>query len=191
MNVRATSLSNGIRVITAELPHVESVAVGIWAGAGSRGETAREAGISHFIEHLLFKGTRRRSARQISQTIEGRGGYLNAFTQEESTCYYARVAFDQLPRALDVLSDILSNPSFDPVELEREQHVIAQEIGAAEDAPDDDDPSYTRDSCGPVATLAGLFSVAAQQTDQLALYPHAIGPKNAGFVGRIGRLQRN
>lgn len=135
MNVRESRLPNGVRVITAALPHVESATLGIWAGVGSRAEAPAEAGISHFIEHLLFKGTRRRSARQISQTIEGRGGYLNAFTGEEMTCYYARVAFDQMPRAMDVLGDMYLNARFDPADIAKERGVIIEEIMMYRDQP--------------------------------------------------------
>jgi predicted Zn-dependent peptidase len=113
-NVQHTKLPNGARVVSSYLNNVESVAIGIWVGVGGRHEAAPLSGISHFIEHLLFKGTKKRSARAISQAIEGRGGYLNAFTQEESTCYYARIAREHAWRAFDVLADMYLNPSFSP-----------------------------------------------------------------------------
>jgi len=105
-NVRITALDNGARVITAPQPDAESVSLGIWVGVGGRHETPAVAGASHFIEHMLFKGTRRRSAREISQAIEGRGGYLNAYTQEDCTCYYARIPHERLAEAFDVLADM-------------------------------------------------------------------------------------
>ena len=135
MNAKQTTLANGVRVITSTMPSVESVALGIWVGVGARYETQGTSGISHFIEHLLFKGTRSRSARDISQEIEGRGGYLNAFTQEENTCYYARVAYDHQDSALDVLTDMVRRPKLDPVEINKERGVILEEIMMYRDQP--------------------------------------------------------
>jgi predicted Zn-dependent peptidase len=119
------------------MPHLESAALGVWAGAGSRDERPDEHGISHLLEHMAFKGTKRRNARQIAEAIEAVGGDLNAATSVETTGYFARVLKNDVPLALDVLADILSEPTFDPEELRREQNVIVQEIGATEDAPDD------------------------------------------------------
>jgi predicted Zn-dependent peptidase len=135
MDVRAGRLGNGVRVVTSAIPRVESVALGIWVGAGSRFERAEWGGISHFIEHLLFKGTRHRTARDISRAIEGRGGYLNAFTQEESTCYYARVACDRLGEALDVLTDMYLCPLFAGEDIAKERGVIVEEIMMYRDQP--------------------------------------------------------
>jgi len=135
MDARLTELPNGVRVVTSTIPRVESVTMGIWAGVGSRYEPRRLSGISHFLEHMLFKGTRRRSARDISRAIEGRGGYLNAFTQEESTCYYARVAYDQLSRTAEVLADMYLHPALAARELERERGVILEEIMMYRDQP--------------------------------------------------------
>src|SRR6202011_3520938 len=115
----------------------ETASLGVWVGAGSRDEQPDEHGISHLLEHMAFKGTSRRSARQIAEEIEAVGGDLNAATSVETTAYYARVLRADVPLALDVLSDILANASFDPEELLREQNVIVQEIGAAEGTPDD------------------------------------------------------
>ena len=137
MSVNVTRLPSGLTVVTAPMPHLETTSLGIWVGAGSRDERPDEHGISHLLEHMAFKGTTRRTARQIAEEIEAVGGDLNAATSVESTAYYARVLKADVPLALDVLSDILSDPSFDPEELQREQNVIVQEIGAAEDAPDD------------------------------------------------------
>src|SRR5476649_1915012 len=137
MTVEVTRLSSGLSVVTDRMPHLESATLGVWVGAGSRDEKPDEHGISHMLEHMAFKGTTRRSARQIAEAIEAVGGDLNAATSVESTAYYARVLKADVPLALDVLSDILSDPTFDPNELRREQNVIVQEIGATEDAPDD------------------------------------------------------
>ncbi len=137
MSVEVTRLSSGLSVLTDRMPHLESASLGVWIGSGSRDEALDEHGISHLLEHMAFKGTKRRSAHQIAEAIEAVGGDLNAATSVESTAYYARVLKADVPLALDVLSDILSEPTFDPEELRREQNVIVQEIGATEDAPDD------------------------------------------------------
>jgi predicted Zn-dependent peptidase len=137
MSVEVTRFSSGLAVVTDRMPHLESAALGVWVGAGSRDELPDEHGISHLLEHMAFKGTKRRNARQIAETIEAVGGDLNAATSVESTGYFARVLKADVPLALDVLADILSEPTFDPEELRREQNVIVQEIGATEDAPDD------------------------------------------------------
>jgi predicted Zn-dependent peptidase len=137
MSVELTRLASGLSVVTDRMPHLESASLGIWIGSGSRDEAPDEHGISHLLEHMAFKGTKRRNARQIAEEIEAVGGDLNAATSVESTAYHARVLKADVPLALDVLSDILSNPIFDVDELRREQNVIVQEIGATEDAPDD------------------------------------------------------
>lgn len=137
MSVEITRLPSGLTIVTDSMPHLETASLGVWVGSGSRDEEAQEHGISHLLEHMAFKGTARRSARQIAEEIEAVGGDLNAATSVETTAYYARVLKADVPLALDVLSDILSSPAFDPVELQREQNVIVQEIGAAEDTPDD------------------------------------------------------
>src|SRR3974390_2486947 len=137
MTVEVTRLPSGLSVVTDRMPHLESAALGVWVGAGSRDEKPDEHGISHLLEHMAFKGTKRRTARQIAEAIEAVGGDLNAATSVESTAYYARVLKADVPLAIDVLSVILSEPAFAPEELRREQNVIVQEIGAIEDAPDD------------------------------------------------------
>src|SRR2546421_13043944 len=137
MSVDVTKLESGLTIITDTMPHLETAALGVWAGVGGRDERPDEHGISHLLEHMAFKGTSRRTARQIAEQIEAVGGDLNAATSVETTAYYARVLRADVPLALDGLSDILADPSFDPAELRREQNVIVQEIGAAEDTPDD------------------------------------------------------
>ena len=137
MTVEITRLPSGLSVVTDSMPHLETAALGVWVGTGSRDERPNEHGISHLIEHMAFKGTAKRTARQIAEEIEAVGGELNAATSVEMTAYHARVLKGDVPLALDVLSDILTNPAFEPAELEREKSVIVQEIGAAEDTPDD------------------------------------------------------
>ena len=137
MRVEQTRLPNGLRVATERMDHLQSVAISVYVRAGSRDEQDAEHGLAHLLEHMAFKGTRNRTARGIAEEIENVGGEINAATSHESTTYYARVLKDDMPLAVDILSDILLEPLIDPNELEREQHVILQEIGAAHDTPDD------------------------------------------------------
>src|SRR6267154_429954 len=149
MSVDVTKLPSGLTVITDSMPHLETAALGVWAGVGGRDEKPNEHGISHLLEHMAFKGTTRRSSREIVEEIEAVGGDLNAGTSTETTAYYARVMKADVPLALDVLSDILANPSFVPDELEREKSVIVQEIGAAQDTPDDVVFEHLNELCYP------------------------------------------
>ena len=137
MAVRVTKLASGLTVVTDTMPHLETAALGVWANVGGRYEQLNEHGVSHFLEHMAFKGTRRRSARQIVEEIENVGGDVNAATGMETTAYYARVLKADVPLGLDVLADILSDPLFDKEDVEREKSVIEQEIGAVSDTPDD------------------------------------------------------
>jgi len=136
-NVEITRLKNGLTVVTDRMDHLESAALGIWVKAGSRDERADEHGIAHVLEHMAFKGTKSRTARDIAEQIENVGGDVNAATSVETTSFYARVLKNDVPLAVDILSDILTDSIFDPDELRREQHVILQEIGAAQDSPED------------------------------------------------------
>jgi len=137
MSTTVEKLSSGLTVVTDRMDHLRTASLGIWIGAGSRNEESHEHGIAHFLEHMAFKGTRRRNARQIVEEIEAVGGDLNAATSLENTGYYARVLGSDVPLALDILTDILTDSVFDAGELAREQGVILQEIGAANDTPDD------------------------------------------------------
>src|SRR5438552_5504567 len=137
MSVEVTNLPSGLVVVTDAMAHLETASLGGWVGSGSRDERPDEQCMAHFCEHMAFKGTTRRTARQIAEEIEAVGCDLNAGTSIETTAFYARVLKADVPLALDVLSDILSDPAFDPEEVQREQNVIVQEIGAAEDSPDD------------------------------------------------------
>lgn len=132
-----SKLSNGIRVVSEKIPYVKSVAVGIWVGAGSRLETEETSGISHFIEHLYFKGTDKRSAKAIAESLDSVGGQLNAFTSKEQTCYYAKVLDEHLDLALDVLADMFFNSKFEEKEINKEREVIKEEIKMYEDTPDE------------------------------------------------------
>jgi predicted Zn-dependent peptidase len=127
--------AQGAQIAVAPMPHVESVSVGFWLGVGGRHESRRQNGIFHFLEHMMFKGTKRRTAREISEAVEGVGGYLNAFTAEEMTCYYARASATHLRSVVDVLTDMLLNASFPAAEITRERGVIQEEIRMYEDQP--------------------------------------------------------
>src|SRR6266436_5949206 len=137
MPTRLSTLANGLRVATDPVDTVDSVSLGLWVDVGTRHEAAEINGVAHFLEHMAFKGTERRSARAIAEEIEAVGGHLNAYTSRESTAYYAKVLKEDVALALDILADILQNSTFDPEELERERTVILQEIGQANDTPDD------------------------------------------------------
>jgi hypothetical protein len=137
MPVEVTPLVNGVTVATQAMPHLESVAMGLWIGAGARSEAASEHGISHLLEHMAFKGTSRRSAREIAEAVEAVGGEMNAETSVDHTSYYVRLLKEDLALGVDVLGDIVTDPLFEADDLAREQHVIIQEIGAAEDSPED------------------------------------------------------
>src|SRR5271154_941415 len=135
--VSRTVLPGGLRVVTEFLPAVRSVALGIWVGVGSRDEDQAHAGATHYLEHLLFKGTRRRTALEISAEMDAVGGELNAFTGKEYTCYYARVLDADLPLAIDVLSDMVTSSLLEPKEVDAERGVILEEIAMNEDDPSD------------------------------------------------------
>ena len=165
-----STLDNGLRVLTVTLPHVQSVSLGFFLGVGSRFEDEPLAGASHFIEHMLFKGTARRpTARQIAEAIEGKGGLFNASTGLETTLYWAKVAAPNLPEALDVLSDMLLYPLFDPEELEKERSVIGEEISYTLETPD---------------------SLAQVLVNQLQWPDHPLGREIAGTRESVAGLSR-
>ena len=137
MTVQTHHLKNGFRIVTENMPGLKSASIGIWINAGGRHERIEQNGIAHFLEHMAFKGTSRRSSVQIAEAIEDVGGYINAYTSREMTAYYARVLAGDVSLALDVVSDIVLNPIFDPAEVEVERGVILSEIGQALDTPDD------------------------------------------------------
>lgn len=137
MSVKISQLDNGLQVVTDPMEGVESTALGLWFKVGARYETAKLSGMAHFIEHMLFKGTDRRSSFSISEEIEATGGYLNAYTSRENTAFYARMLAQDKELCLDVLADVLQHSRFEPEDIEREQTVISQEIAQAEDTPDD------------------------------------------------------
>jgi predicted Zn-dependent peptidase len=136
-SIRHDVLANGVRFVTERMPHVRSVSIGVWLSRGSRHEPAAHAGIAHFVEHMLFKGTDRRTAEGIAQEVDSIGGQLDAFTSKEYAGYYMKVLDEHLPVAVDILADLVSHPTFDPVDIEKEQKVVLEEIKMVEDTPDD------------------------------------------------------
>jgi predicted Zn-dependent peptidase len=167
VSAELTTLANGLRVVSEHMPGLASAAVGLWVLAGGRHERAEQNGIAHFLEHMAFKGTTRRTARRIAEEIEDVGGYINAYTSKEMTAYYARVLSDDVARGLDVIADIVLDPVFAAADIETERHVILQEIGQALDTPDDiifdwlQEASYPgqpfgRTILGPAACVAGF-----------------------------------
>ncbi|AML50272.1 MULTISPECIES: M16 family metallopeptidase [Falsihalocynthiibacter] len=137
MTSQLTTLDNGFRIVSENMPGLKSASIGIWVMAGGRHERLEQNGIAHFLEHMAFKGTTTRSSLEIAEAIEDVGGYINAYTSREMTAYYVRVLGQDVPLGLDVISDILLNPTFSPEEIEIERGVILQEIGQALDTPDD------------------------------------------------------
>lgn len=137
MNFDQITLNNGLRIIGERIPHFRSVSVGLWLAAGSQYETLPEAGVSHFLEHMVFKGTKKRSARRIAEEMDAVGGQLNAYTAKECTCFYAKVVDEHLPLAMDVLADLVTAPTFDVKEMEKEKGVVLEEISMSMDEPED------------------------------------------------------
>ncbi len=131
------TLDNGIRVVTEEIPYVNSISIGVWVKSGSRYENKKNNGVSHFIEHMLFKGTKKRSARQIAEEIEDLGGQINAFTGKEATCFYVKLLDEHFNVGIDVLSDMILNSKFNEEDIEKEKSVILEEINMYEDSPED------------------------------------------------------
>jgi predicted Zn-dependent peptidase len=170
VSVERSELKNGLTVVSHAMPEVETVSLGVWIGAGSRSEGEGEHGVAHFLEHMAFKGTARRSARDIAEEIEAVGGELNAATGVDSTAYYARVLRKDMPLALDILSDIIVSPSFDRTELSRERDVILQEIAAAMDSPDD---------------------IAFDLVQEAAFPNQPVGRPILGTVESVSRFKRN
>ena len=135
--INKTVLKNGIRILTRKMPYTRSVSMGVWVNVGARDENPAESGLSHFIEHMIFKGTRQRSAYQIAKEFDAIGGHTNAFTSMENTCYHGKVMDTHTDTMVEILSDIFLNSVFDPVEIEKERPVILQEIRMIDESPDE------------------------------------------------------
>jgi predicted Zn-dependent peptidase len=176
-----TQLQNGLTVATAEMPHMLSVSVGLWVGVGSRYEPAPLNGVCHFIEHLLFKGTKRRSAKQISEAVEGIGGYLNAFTSEEMTCFHARACHDRFDELLDVLLDMLLDSKFEPVEIGKEREVIKEEMAMYLDEPQHQVQELLNAALWPDQPL-GRPITGTEQTLDAMRRDHLVGYLRGNYV---------
>src|SRR5580700_8575910 len=170
MQYQTTSLENGVRIATREMPEMKSVSVGVWIAVGGRHEPEELCGISHFLEHLLFKGTETRTARNLTEAVEGLGGFINAFTTEDHTCFYAKAAAPHLPVLAEILIDMFRNSVFAENEIERERDVIREEILMYRDQP-------------------AQFS---QELLSEAIWPsHALGRPLTGSMDSIARIQRS
>ncbi len=193
MTVQTTKLPGGLIVATDRLDSVDSVSLGVWVGVGTRHEPAELNGVAHLLEHMAFKGTERRSARDIAEEIEAVGGHLNAYTGRENTAYYAKVLAEDTPLALDLIADILQHPTFDPEELDRERAVVLQEIGQAADTPDDivfdhfQETAYPAQALGrPVLGRAEIIASLARESLSGYMARHYGPPRMV--VGAAGKV---
>ncbi|WP_342643018.1 M16 family metallopeptidase [Rhodoligotrophos ferricapiens] len=196
MSVRTSILDNGVTVVSHDMPHLKTVSLGIWVRAGARNEREEENGIAHLLEHMAFKGTKRRTARQIAEEIEAAGGEMNAATGMENTAYYVRVLKEDVPLALDILSDILIEPVFAEAELDREREVILEEIAAAEDTPDDlvfelmHDAAFARQPLGrPI--LGTAERVAQFRPDDISAFRDMHYASDRTVVGAAGAVDHD
>ncbi len=191
--INKTILPNGVRLLSERVPYVDSVSVGVWIEAGARDEEANQLGTSHFLEHMLFKGTQTRSARQIADEMDSLGGQLNAFTDKEFTCYYARVLGEHLPKALDVISDMVLNSVFDPVEISREKNVVLEEIKRHEDTPEDEVHDLLAQTLWKGhklgnAVIGNRAVVGAMTRDDLLLYMETFYRPDALVIAAAGNV---
>jgi len=180
---RVSRHKNGLTVSTAEMPDRASVSVGVWVGVGGRYEPAELCGVSHFIEHLLFKGTSHRSAKQISQDIEGIGGYLNAFTTEENTCFYSKACHDRFGDLLEVLMDMFLNSKFDPAEIDKERNVIKEELAMYLDQPHHHVQELLNETLWPDHPL-GRSLTGTEKTLDAMMRPQIVGYQQANYLSR-------
>jgi predicted Zn-dependent peptidase len=196
MTVRITELESGITVATDDMADLQTASVGVWVNAGGRHESAAENGVAHMLEHMAFKGTERRSAQRIAEEIEAVGGHLNAHTSREHTAYYARVLKDDVPLAMDILSDILLHSVFDPDELEREREVVIQEIHQANDTPDDIVFDHLQAAAFPDQALGRPILGTVERVSQfrretLSEYMQAHYAANRLVIAGAGRLDHD
>jgi predicted Zn-dependent peptidase len=196
MTIQTTTLRNGLRVVTHQMPHLETTSLGMWVATGARAELAHEHGAAHMLEHMAFKGTERRTARQIAEEIEAVGGGLNAVTSFESTDYFARVLKENVPLALDILADILQHPSFAEEDFAREKEVILQEIASVQDTPDDlvfelaQEAAFAGQPLG--RTILGTpTSVRTMTRDDLLAYRNAAYATPRMVLGAAGALDHD
>jgi predicted Zn-dependent peptidase len=186
-------LNNGLRVITQKLPYFQSVALGVWLNVGSRDETREENGLSHFLEHMAFKGTPRRTAFEIARELDQIGGTCNAFTSKEQTCYHGKVLAENLPRLVDLLGDMMLHSLFDPEDLEKERQVILEEISAQDDNPEDQvQVGFSRNFWGdnplgrPILGEAGHIAAVTRQ--ELLAYRQVTHRPEETVIAAAGRV---
>jgi predicted Zn-dependent peptidase len=196
MSINTTTLSNGLRVVTHRMAHLETASLGMWVATGARAELAHEHGLAHMLEHMAFKGTARRTARQIAEEIEAVGGGLNAVTSFESTDYFARVLRENVPLALDILADILQNPSFSEEDMTREKEVILQEIASVQDSPEDIVFELAQEAAFPDQPLGRTIlgspkSVRAMTRDDLIAYRAAAYATPSMVLGAAGAIDHD
>jgi predicted Zn-dependent peptidase len=189
-----TRLKNGLTIATAEMPHMTSVSLGLWVGVGGRYEPPEVNGVCHFIEHMLFKGTKRRSARRISQDVEGVGGYLNAFTSEEMTCYHSKARHDRFDELLDVLTDMFLNSRFDPSDVDKERSVIKEELAMYMDQPQQRVQELLNETLWPHQPLGRPLTGTEKSLDalsraQLVNYQRTNYVANRTIFAAAGRLK--
>ncbi|HLX12914.1 MAG TPA: pitrilysin family protein [Bacteroidota bacterium] len=191
-----TVLPNGIRIVTEDIPSVRSISIGVWIDVGSRDEKLETNGITHFIEHMVFKGTQRYSIQKIAQSLESVGGYLNAFTAKEHTCFYARLLDQHLEKSIDVISDLVQHPLFPEKELEKEKQVVIEEIKNLEDEPDDLIHEYFERSLFPrhslgYPILGTAKNISGFSSKSLRTYmDHHYRPGNM-VIAAAGRLEHD
>jgi len=189
-----TVLPGGLRIVSEYMPQVKSVSLGVWVQNGTRDERPEENGVSHFIEHMMFKGTKRRKASDIAESLEAFGGHLNAFTGKELTCYYAHFLDEHLPLAVDVLADMLSDSVFDADEMTKEKSVVIEEINSVEDAPEDLVQDYFMRDLFPehalgYSTLGTREIVTKFEREQLFDYARRHYPQSRLVVAAAGNIQ--
>ncbi|MGD8961576.1 MAG: pitrilysin family protein [Desulfobacterales bacterium] len=188
-----TSLKNGIRILSLKMPHTRSVSMGVWVNVGARDEKPAESGLSHFIEHMIFKGTRRRSAYQIAKEFDAIGGHTNAFTTMENTCYHGKVMDTHMDTMVDILSDIFLNSVFDPLEIEKERPVILQEIKMVKESPDEyvhllSGKNFWGDNPLGRSILGSQKNIIQFNADQIKNYFHRLYQPNRIVVSVAGNV---
>src|SRR5579862_5882508 len=193
-DIERAELPNGLVIVTERMPHVRSVSVGIWLGTGSRGESPESNGIAHFIEHMLFKGTERRTAEEIAQTMDSVGGMLDAFTAKEMTCFNAKVLDEHLPIAFDVISDLVLRPRFDDADIAKEKQVVLEEIKMDEDNPEYlihevFTQNFWRGHSLGMPILGTASTVPQFSSDALRDYFHSWYAPNNTFITAAGNLE--
>jgi len=194
--VNKTVLNNSIRIVSKKMPHVHSVSMGVWVNAGARDESSSESGLSHFIEHMIFKGTEKRTAFQIAKEFDAIGGQTNAFTSAENTCYYAKVIDTRLESMVDILSDIFLNSVFDEKEVENERAVILQEIAMVEDSPDEyihmlSGSNFWGDNSLGRSVLGTRENIAGFNADALKGFFHKFYQPERIVISAAGNLEHN